>query len=67
MNLHAVEIDDFRVLLDPNNNFWAICDGEVPEEILRTYRELKSELDAKMERYRLEVDFNTVYVNITEK
>ncbi len=67
MNLHAVEIEDFRVLLDPNNNFWAICDGEVPEEILRTYRELKSGLDAKMERYRFEVDFNTVYVNVTEK
>ncbi|MDK2796053.1 MAG: uncharacterized protein PWQ58_1252 [Archaeoglobaceae archaeon] len=67
MVLQNIKIEDFNVLLDPENNFWTIYDHEIPDRIIETYRRLKNELDAKMEKYRSEVDFNTVYLNITER
>lgn len=67
MTLYDLVIDDFRLLLDPDNNFWVIHDGEIPENVRRFYCELKRDLDSKMEKYRSEVNFNTVYINITER
>ncbi|MEM4577009.1 MAG: peptide-modifying radical SAM enzyme CbpB [Candidatus Nezhaarchaeales archaeon] len=60
-------IDDFKVLIDPETNFWVIYDSEMPENALKLYEKIGRELKLKMERYRFEVDFNTVYVNITER
>ncbi|MCS7130587.1 MAG: peptide-modifying radical SAM enzyme CbpB [Archaeoglobaceae archaeon] len=65
--LCKVKIDDFDLAIDPETNFWSIYESEIPEEILKLHESLNEELRKKMERYRFEVDFNTVYVNPTER
>ncbi|MDW7990202.1 MAG: peptide-modifying radical SAM enzyme CbpB [Archaeoglobaceae archaeon] len=65
--LYKVKIDDFDLAIDPETNFWSIYDSDIPEEILELYEHLNEDLKKKMERYRFEVDFNTVYVNPTER
>ncbi|MEM0203513.1 MAG: peptide-modifying radical SAM enzyme CbpB [Archaeoglobaceae archaeon] len=67
MPLSHVKIDDFKVAIDPETNFWSIYDSEMPDEILRLYERLNEELKEKMRRYRFDVDFGVVYVNATEK
>ncbi|MEM2059569.1 MAG: peptide-modifying radical SAM enzyme CbpB, partial [Archaeoglobaceae archaeon] len=61
------KIDDFSLVIDPDTNFWSIYDSEIPEEILRLYDQRREELKEKMQRYRFEVNFNTVYINPTER
>ncbi len=67
MPLSHIKIDDFGLAIDPETNFWSIYDSEISEEILRLYERLNKELKEKMHRYRFEVEFNTVYVNATER
>ncbi len=65
--LQKVEIEDFNIAIDPENNFWTVYDGKIPDEILKLYQNLRDELCRKMEKYRTEIDFNTVYLNVTER
>lgn len=65
--METVEIDDFKVSIDPETNFWVIFDEVFPEEVIEFYSSRKSELIEKMRRYRFEVDFNTAYINPTER
>jgi len=67
MKLQTTKIDDFSLVIDPDTNFWSIYDSEIPEEILRLYDQRREELKEKMQRYRFEVNFNTVYINPTER
>ncbi|MEM1671545.1 MAG: peptide-modifying radical SAM enzyme CbpB [Archaeoglobaceae archaeon] len=67
MALQTTKIDDFSLVIDPETNFWSIYDSEIPEEILRLYDQRREELKEKMQRYRFEVNFNTVYINPTER
>lgn len=65
--METVKIDDFFVSLDPESNFWVIHDSEIPDRIRRFYKRNREVLRGRMERYRFEVDFNTVYFNITDR
>ncbi|WP_456477761.1 peptide-modifying radical SAM enzyme CbpB [Geoglobus ahangari] len=65
--MKELEFDGFRVILDPDTNFWAIYERELPENVLRFYEENRSVLEERMRRYRFEVDFNTAYINPTER
>ncbi|MFN3384035.1 MAG: peptide-modifying radical SAM enzyme CbpB [Archaeoglobaceae archaeon] len=67
MPLSHIKIDDFKVAIDPETNFWNIYDSEIPEEVLKLYERLNEDLRKKMQRYRFEVEFNTVYINATER
>ncbi len=66
--MELIAIDDFSVAIDPETNFWVIVDGnEVPKEIRDFFDENRDTLLQKMRKYRFEVDFNTVYINPTER
>ncbi len=65
--METVKIDDFFVSLDPESNFWVIHDSEIPDRIRKFYERNREVLRGRMERYRFEVDFNTVYFNITDR
>ncbi len=66
--LSVLDLKDFKVVLDPNTNFWAAYDGDaIPSEVLELYSDARDILEEKMRRYRFEVKFNTVYLNVTEK
>ncbi|WP_456369162.1 peptide-modifying radical SAM enzyme CbpB [Geoglobus sp.] len=65
--MKELEFDGFRVMLDPDTNFWAIYDGGVPEEVMKFYEKNRGTLEERMRRYRFEVDFNTAYINPTER
>ncbi|MCS7144066.1 MAG: peptide-modifying radical SAM enzyme CbpB [Archaeoglobaceae archaeon] len=65
--LCKVKIDDFDLAIDPETNFWAIYESSIPEDLLKLQERLNGELKKRMDRYRFEIDFNTVYVNITER
>ena len=65
--METVKIDNFRVSIDPESNFWVIHDAEIPERIRKFYKKNVGDLRERMRKYRFEVDFNTVYLNITER
>lgn len=64
--LFETKIDDFKVLIDPETNFWAIYDQK-PENALEVYEKMNEKLKEKMQGYRFETNFNTVYLNVTER
>ncbi len=61
-----IDFGEFKLAIDPENNFWVICDDEMPEEVMRIYSEIKDELDERMKRYRFEIDIRTVYLYVNE-
>ena len=66
--MELIGIDDFKVALDPETNFWVVFDENgIPEEIWRFFERNRESLSEKMRKYRFEVDFNTAYINPTER
>jgi len=66
--MDLLSMDDFSVAIDPETNFWAIVDGdEIPEEIQDFFDRNRDMLLQKMRKYRFEVEFNTAYINPTER
>jgi len=65
--MENLNFENFKLSIDPDSNFWVIYDDVVPEEIMEFYRTNCEELKKEMENYRFEVNFNTVYLNPTEK
>ena len=65
--METLEFDGFMVTLDPETNFWVIHDGKVPQEVMEFYERNREMLKERMRRYRFEVDFNTAYINPTER
>lgn len=65
--METLEFDGFRVIFDPETNFWAIYENDVPEKVVEFYEQKREELKERMQRYRFEVDFNTAYINPTER
>ena len=66
--MDLIRIDDFNAAIDPETNFWAVFDQEeIPEEIRRFFERNRESLSEKMKKYRFEVDFNTAYINPTER
>ncbi len=64
-----VELDfqEFRAVIDPESNFWAIYDDEIPDEIREFYVNNREKLKAKMEEYRFTTDIKTLYLYPTER
>ena len=65
--METLEFDGFMVTLDPETNFWVIHDGKVPQEVMEFYERNREMLKERMRRYRFGVDFNTAYINPTER
>ncbi|MBE8538950.1 peptide-modifying radical SAM enzyme CbpB [Geoglobus acetivorans] len=65
--MEIVEFSGFKVAIDPETNFWAIYEEILPEEILKFHEENSKALTERMKKYRFEVNFNTAYINPTER
>ncbi|AIY90985.1 peptide-modifying radical SAM enzyme CbpB [Geoglobus acetivorans] len=65
--METIEFSGFKVAIDPETNFWAIYEEILPEEILKFHEENRKALTERMKKYRFDVDFNTAYINPTER
>ncbi len=66
--MDIIQIGDFKVAIDPETNFWTIFnEKEVPIEIFEFFENNRERLLEKMRRYRFEINFNTAYINPTER
>jgi uncharacterized protein len=71
LRFHDVD-DDWRVLLDADNVFWALNSRNASPQVLAnhtlpTYREKQFELDPEMNQFRLKLDLSAVYINPTDR
>lgn len=71
LKLHDID-DEWRVLLDAENAFWALGRKDAPasnlvENILPLYREQQPALDPEINQFRLKLDLSAVYINPTDR
>jgi uncharacterized protein len=71
LKLHDID-DQWRVLLDAENVFWALGKRDTPpdamvDDILSLYQEHTPALDPEIRRFRLDVDLSAVYINPTDR
>ena len=65
--MEIIDFKGFKVAIDAGSNFWTIFDKCIPKEIEEFYETNKERLRKDLENYRFEVNFNTAYINPTEK